>query len=86
MTINLLPFYEHIEVMRSYKILEITYYDFKLRSYNRALIRRYTMYCRRSRSSEYDTNHYSEHYSEIPNHAPTCPSFNAEYNPESDPE
>jgi hypothetical protein len=44
------------------------------------------MYCRRSGSSEYDTDHYSEHYSEIPNHAPTCPSSNAEYNPESDPE
>jgi len=38
MTINLLPFYEDIEVMRSYTILEITYYDFKLRSYNRTQI------------------------------------------------
>jgi hypothetical protein len=27
-----------------------------------------------------------EHYSEIPKHAPTCPSSNAKYNPESDPE
>ena len=32
-----------------------------------------------------DAEHYFEHYSEIPNHAPTCPSSNAEYNPESDP-
>jgi len=48
------------------------------------------MYCRRSGSSEYDTDyyleHYSEHYSEIPNHAPTYPSSNAEYNPQSDPD
>jgi len=41
MTINLLPFHEDIEVIRSYTLLEITYYDFKLRSYNRAQIRRY---------------------------------------------
>jgi hypothetical protein len=27
-----------------------------------------------------------EHYSEIPNHASTCPSSNAEYDPLSDPE
>jgi len=78
MTINLLPFYEDIEVMQSYTILEITYYDFKPRSYDQAQIRRYAMYCRRSRYSEYDTDHYSEHYSEIPNHPPTGPSFNAE--------
>jgi len=36
MTINLLPFHADIEVIRSYTPLEITYYDFKLRSYNRA--------------------------------------------------
>ena len=85
MTINLLPFYEDIAVMRSYTLLEISYYDFKLRSYNRAQICRYTMY-RRHGSTEYDTEHYSEHYSEIPNHAPVCPNSNAEYDPESDPE
>jgi len=33
-------------------------------------------------STEYDT----EHYSEMPNYAATCPSCNAEYHPESDPE
>ena len=81
MTINLLPFYEDIEVMRSYTLLEITYFDFKLRSYNRARICKHTMY-RRHGSTEYDTEHYSEHYSEIPNHAPTCPNFNAKYDPE----
>jgi len=52
-------------------------------SYEVTIERRYTMYCRRSRSSEYDTDHYSEHYSEIPNHAPTCPNYNAEYDPDS---
>jgi hypothetical protein len=77
MTINLLPFYEDIEVMRSYTLLEITSFDFKLRSYNRAQICRYTIYCRRYGSTEYDT----EHYSEMPNYAATCPSFNAEYDP-----
>jgi len=60
----------------------ITYFDIKLRSYNGAQICRYTMYCRRYRSSEYD----AEHYSEIPNEASTCPSYNAEYNPEWDPD
>jgi len=45
----------------------------------------YTMYWWHG-STEYDTEHYSEHYSEILNHAPTCPSSNAKYNPESDPE
>jgi hypothetical protein len=59
--------------------------DMKLRSYNRARICRHTMY-RRHGSTEYDTEHYSGHYSEIPNYAATCPSFNAEYDPESDPE
>ena len=83
---NQSPFlYEDIEVMRSYTLLEISYYDFKLRSYNPAQICRYTMY-RRHGSTEYDTEYYSEHYSEIPNHAPTCPNSNAEYDPESDPE
>ena len=77
MTINLLPCYEDIAVMRSYTIVEITYFDFKLRSYNRAQIWRHKMY-RRHGATEYDT----EHYSEIPNHAPTCPSSNAEYDPE----
>ena len=81
MTINLLPFYEDIEVMRSYTLLEITYFDFKLRSYNRAQICRHTMY-RRHSSTEYD----AEDYSEISNYAATCPSSNAEYDPESDPE
>jgi len=33
MTINLLPFYEDIAVMRSYTIVEITNFDFKVRSY-----------------------------------------------------
>jgi len=32
------------------------------------------------------TKHHSEHYSEIPNHAPTFPSSNFEYDPESHPE
>jgi len=81
MTVNLLLFHEDIEAIRSYTLLEISYYDFKLRSYNRAQICRYTMY-RLIGSTEYDTEHHSEHYSEIPNHAPTCPSFNAEYDPE----
>jgi hypothetical protein len=30
MTINLLPFHEDIEVIRSYTLLEITYYDFMI--------------------------------------------------------
>jgi hypothetical protein len=68
MTINLLPFHEDIEVIRSYTLLEITYFDFKLRTCNRAQICRYTMY-RRHGSTEYDTEHYSEHYSKIPNYA-----------------
>jgi hypothetical protein len=88
MTINLLPFHEEIEVIRSYTLLEITYYGFNLRSYNQAQIPRYTIYSRRSGSSEYDTDHYSGHYSEqyseIPNHASTRPSSNAEYYPQSD--
>jgi hypothetical protein len=88
MTINLLPFYEDIEVMRSYTLLEITYFDFKLRSYNRAQICRYAMYCQRYGSTKYDTEFYSEpyseHYSNIPNSAATCPSYNAEYDPVSD--
>ena len=70
-TINLLPFYENIVVMRSYTLLEITYSDFKLLSSNRAQICRYSMYCRQDGSSKYDTDHYSEHlseyYSNIPN-------------------
>jgi len=60
MTINLLPFYEDIEVMRSYTIFEITYFDFRLHSYNRAQICRHPMY-RWHGSTEYDTEHYSEH-------------------------
>jgi len=68
MTINLLPFDDDIEVMRSYTIVEITYFDFKLRSYNRAQICRHPMY-RRHGSTEYDTEHYSEHYSKIPKYA-----------------
>jgi hypothetical protein len=83
MTVNLLPFHEDIEAIRSYTLFEISYYDFNLRSYNRAQICRYAMY-RRHGSTEYNTKHYSEHNSEIPNHAPTCPSFNAEYDPERD--
>jgi hypothetical protein len=59
----------------------------KLQSYNRAQICRHTVFQRHG-STEYDANHYSEHYSEhhseIRNHAPTCPSSNAEYDPESD--
>ena len=82
MTINLLPFYEDIDVMRSYTVLEITYFDVKIQSCNRAQICRYTMY-RRHGSTEYDTEHYSEHTSEIPNYAATSPSFNAEYDLES---
>jgi len=66
MTINLLPFYDDIVVMRSYTIVKITYFDFKLRSYNRAQMCRYTIY-RRHGSTEYDTEHYSELYSEMPN-------------------
>jgi len=82
MTINPLPFYEDSEVMRSYTVLEITYFDFKLRSYNREQIFRHTMY-RRHGSTMYDTEHYSEHYSEIPNYAATCPSSHTEYDSES---
>jgi hypothetical protein len=81
MAINPLPLSEDIAVMRSYTIVEITYFDFKLRSCNGAQICRHTMY-RRHCSTEYDT----EHYSEISNYAATCPSSNAEYDPESDPE
>jgi len=83
---NQSPFlYEDIEVMRSYTLLEITYCDFKLRSYTATQVCRHTMY-RRHSSTEYDTDNYSEHYSAIPNYAATCPSSNAEYDPESDPE
>jgi len=61
----------------------------KLRSYNRARICRHTVF-KRHGSTKYDakhySNHYSEHYSKIPNHVPTCPCSNAEYDPESDPE
>jgi len=34
MTINLLPIHEGIEFIRGYTFLEMTYYDFKLQSYN----------------------------------------------------
>jgi hypothetical protein len=82
MTINLLPVCENIAVMRSYTIVEITYFDFKLRSYTGTQICRHMMY-RRHSSPEYETDHDSEHYSEIPNYGPTCPSRNAEYDPDS---
>jgi hypothetical protein len=83
MTINLLPFHEDIEAIGSYTLLEISYHYFKLRSYNRLQICRYMMYQRHG-CTMYDTEHYSEHYSEIQNYAATCPSSNAEYDPESD--
>jgi len=61
----------------------------KLRSYNRAWIGRHPVF-KRHGSTKYDAKHYSNHYSghdsKILNHAPTCPSSNAEYDPESDPE
>jgi len=85
MTVNLLPFADDIEAIRSYTLLGISYYDFKLRSYNRAQICRYRMYWWHG-STEYDTEDYSEHYSEKPHHALTCLNSNAEYDPESDPE
>ena len=79
---NQSPFrYADIAVMRSYTIVEITYFDSKLQGYNQAQIWRHKLY-RRHGSTEYNT----EHYSEIPNHAPTCPSYNAESDPESHPE
>jgi hypothetical protein len=61
MTIILLSIYVDIAVMRSYTIVEITYFDFNLRSYNCAQICRHTM-SQRHGSTEYDTKHYSEHY------------------------
>jgi len=53
----------------------------------------YTMYWRHG-STEYDTEydfehysqHYSGHYSKIPNERAICPMYNAEYDPESDPD
>jgi len=81
MTIILLLFHEAIEGIRSYTLLEIAYYDFNPQSYNPPQICRHMMYCRRSGSSEYDTDQYSEHDSEIPNYVSTCPSHNAEYDP-----
>jgi hypothetical protein len=81
MIVNLLPCYEENEVMRSYTIVEITYFDFKLKSYTGTQICRYRMY-RRHNSTEYDTDHNSEHYPGIPNYAATCPSSNADYDPE----
>jgi len=86
MKINLIFFNEGIEVMRSYTILWITQFDFKLQCCNREQTCRYMMFCWRYGSSEYDTDHYLEHYSEIPNYAATCQRFNAKYDPESDPE
>jgi len=53
----------------------------KLQSCNRAQNCRHTVF-RRHGSTEYDT----EHYSAMPNYAATCPSFNAEYDPGSDPD
>ena len=65
------------------------HFGLKLRSYNRAQIRRHTVFQWHG-STEYEpkhfSEHYSEHYSEILNHAPTCLSSNAVYDPESDPE
>jgi len=52
MTINLLPLYEDMEVMRCYTHLEMTDIDFKPGSYNRAQICRYIMYGRRYGSSD----------------------------------
>jgi hypothetical protein len=54
MTINLLPFDEDIESVRSYILLEISYYHFKLPSYSETQICRHTMY-RRHDSTEIDT-------------------------------
>jgi len=34
MTVNLLPFHEDIEAIRSYTLLKISYFDFKIWSYN----------------------------------------------------
>jgi len=82
MAIHPLPCYEDIAVMWRYTLLEITYFDFNLQSYNRAQIWRHTVY-RRHVSTEYDTEHYSDQYSAIPNYAATCPSSHAEYNPDS---
>jgi hypothetical protein len=56
--INPLPFYEDIAVMGSYTHIEITYFDFKLRSYNRARICRHTVFQRHG-STEYDAKHNS---------------------------
>jgi len=53
----------------------------KLQSSNWAQNCRHSVF-RRSGSTEYHT----EHYSEMLNYASTCPSFNAQYYPESDPE
>jgi len=56
-----------------------------LPSYNREQIGRHFVF-RRNGSKEYNTEHYSKHYFEILNHAPTCPSYNAEYDVKSVPE
>jgi len=70
MTINLLPY-------------------MKLPSYNQARVCRHTVFQRHS-STQYNAKQYSEQYSkhcsEIGIHAPTFPSADDEYNPESDPE
>jgi hypothetical protein len=63
MTINLFPFNEDITVIRSYTLLEITYFDFELRSCDCMQICRYTIY-RRYCFTEYNTKFYSGHYSE----------------------
>jgi hypothetical protein len=55
--------------------------DMQLPSDNRAQICRHLMY-RQHGSTEYD----SEHYSKITNYTAICPSYNAEYDPDSDPD
>jgi len=66
--------------MRRYTLLEIIYFDFKLWSYNWTQICRYTMYCWRHGSTEYNTKHYSERA----NYAETSLNFNPEDDPEWD--
>ena len=88
MAINPLPCYEDIEVMRSYTILEITTL---ISSYEVTIKHGFAGWqCPNSMDPpsmmRSITQHYLEHYSEIPNHGPTCPSSNAEYDSHSDPE
>jgi hypothetical protein len=58
MAINLLPIYEVIAVMQSYTLLQMTYFDCKLRSYTRAQICRHTVF-QRPASTEFEAKHYS---------------------------